>query len=311
MMEAFDYLGLSGRRWTVGDSIFEALPEQGARLMRWKWRGRDILHWPDDLIDPGQVPGAYGGNPILFPFPARCFVDGVACQWVAPDGICRPMPMHGLARQGRFTIRHADERGFESVFYPDDEARKAYPFNYAFSVSYRFAEDELICEFILENRDNCLIPWSAGHHFYFRLPFIDGVGLAAHRVQLAATKACQVNPTTKGKMVSLPPFGPDESLGNPLLASAVIHYGLKSNQAHLMVQSDSLRREISLRHGVNSIPSFDLAFVTWSPDVEGPFYCVEPWMGPANSPEHKTGLHCVPPGGRHSHVVTVRLSQST
>ncbi len=306
---SFDYLGVKALRWTVGESLFEVVPEVGARLMRWQRAGRDVLHWPDNLSDLGQIAETYGGNPILFPFPARCFVGGKACQWIDPDGMRRQMPMHGLAKQGRFALMHADDAGFVATFCPDELARECYPFVYVFSVAYRFGQDQLSCEFSLENQGNRPIPWSAGHHFYFRMPLLDNVGIAAHRVQIVSTKSCLVNPATQGKMVALPPIRNEESIDNPLLANAVIHYGLRSNVARLLARSETAGMEIILEHGASSTPPPEYAFVTWSPALDAAFYCVEPWMGPSNSPEHRTGLHWVAPGQRSSHVVTVRICE--
>jgi galactose mutarotase-like enzyme len=47
--------------------------------------------------------------------------------------------------------------------------------------------------------------------------------------------------------------------------------------------------------------------VTWTQADDSPFYCVEPWMGPANAPEHRKGLHLVPPGGRDTFTVSVSV----
>jgi galactose mutarotase-like enzyme len=305
---AFNYLGTEAFLWTVGESTIEAVPEIGARLMRWRIAGQDILHWPDTVASASEIPLVYGGNPILFPFPARCFHEGEALHWIAPDGRKRFMPMHGLARQGKFALSKVDERGFEAEFCPDEQAHEAYPFDYRFSVAYRFKPHGISCELVLENCGRQPIPWSAGHHFYFQMPLIDGRPISAHRVQIPATKACLVGPATKGELIPLPPFRPDEALDNPQLANAVIHYGLTSNEARLSVDSQGARRVITVSNGEQCPPPSGYAFVTWSPSLDGPFYCLEPWMGPSNSTEHQVGLQWVPPGRRSSHVVTVKIS---
>ena len=38
-----------------------------------------------------------------------------------------------------------------------------------------------------------------------------------------------------------------------------------------------------------------------------PYYCVEPWMSPPNSPENKTVRH-VPPGGRDEFTIEIELA---
>ena len=57
--------------------------------------------------------------------------------------------------------------------------------------------------------------------------------------------------------------------------------------------------------GTEKVPDPNATFVTWTLDDKAPFYCVEPWMGPPNAPEHKVGLHFVPPGETQKYSVSV------
>ncbi|RRJ97596.1 aldose epimerase [Opitutaceae bacterium TAV4] len=331
---SFTCLDQPGLRWTVGESTFDVLPENGARLMRWRHAGRDIIHWPetpptglpiDAPASAADIPGAYGGNPILFPFAARCFDDGEPLYWRTPGGERRPMPMHGIARQGRFAVSianagdNAGENGFTATFLPDAAAREAYPYDYTFTVRYRFLPLGLTCEFVLRNHEgHHPIPWSAGHHFYFALPLSTGPSPALRRtgfrIQIPATRACVVSMHTQGKLLPHPLFPEDNSLASPQLADAIIHHGLRSNEARLYpISGDSNAPlpplpSITLTHGVAPVPPPEFAFVTWSPSPEAPFYCVEPWMGPSNAPGHGTGLHWVPPGEQRSWTVGLQLT---
>ena len=63
--------------------------------------------------------------------------------------------------------------------------------------------------------------------------------------------------------------------------------------------------DVILRLGTSKVPAPDATFVTWTAAPDSPFYCVEPWMGPANAPDHKRGLHQVAPGDRETFTVTV------
>ena len=173
-MESVPYLGESLTKWRVGNSTFLAMPERGARLMNWNvtlpdGSVRDVLYWPE-LSSLDDFHKVRGGNPILFPFNARTFDRGDIYFWRGPDDVRRPMPMHGIARQGKFVVRHVNERGFSALFQPDAEAKAIYPYDYEFVVVYRFAPLGLTCELVLTNHDTRPIPWSAGHHFYFTLP---------------------------------------------------------------------------------------------------------------------------------------------
>src|SRR5438876_893608 len=105
-MEKISYLGQTIVRWRVGNSTFLALPEKGARLMNWNLQlgdgsVRDVVYWPE-LEELDDIAKVRGGNPILFPFNARCYDRGDIHFWRGPDGVRRPMPMHGFARQGEF-----------------------------------------------------------------------------------------------------------------------------------------------------------------------------------------------------------------
>ena len=62
-----------------------------------------------------------------------------------------------------------------------------------------------------------------------------------------------------------------------------------------------------LRHGNAAVPPADATLVTWTGSDDAPYYCVEPWMGPPNAPEHQRGLHLVPPGGTETFAVSVAV----
>ena len=65
--------------------------------------------------------------------------------------------------------------------------------------------------------------------------------------------------------------------------------------------------DVTIRLGAEAEPPPGATYVTWTEAEQSPFYCVEPWMGPANAPEHKMGLHLVPPGARETFTVSVAV----
>ncbi len=305
-MEKVPYLGKTLTRWQVGRSTFLALPEHGARLMNWHLAlgdgsVRDIVYWPEDA-DFNAFPNVRGGNPILFPFNARTFDAGDIHQWRDPAGIRRPMPMHGFARDGEFKIIRLDARGFTAVLVPDAAAGQYYPFNYEFTVAYRFSELGLACELTLRNLDTQPIPWSAGHHFYFTVPWSDGRKRGDYAIRIPAARTHRQDPA--GKLVPGPALQPEERLDNPALIDT-FHLGLKSNT--LTFGPAAGPGQVSLRHGTAAVPPPEATVVTWTLSPEAPFYCVEPWMGPPNAPETKIGLHWVQPGQAQSFVVEIAV----
>jgi galactose mutarotase-like enzyme len=306
-MEKVPYLGQELLRWQVGNSTFLAMPERGARLMHWHvtlgdGSIREVIHWPElsSLQDFHRV---RGGNPILFPFAARTFDKGEIHTWRAADGVRRPMPMHGFARQGAFKLTRCDARGFAAQLIPDEAAKASYPYDYEFTVTYRFEPLGLACEFTLRNLDTQPIPWSAGHHFYFTLPWNDGLRRENYAIRLPAAKTLRQDFST-GALIPGPTLKPEESLANPELIDT-FHTALTKNTVTFGPVGQP--GEVRLRIGTNKVPAPDATIVTWTHDAASPFYCVEPWMGPPNSPEHKAGLQWVPPGQTQNFVVELQV----
>lgn len=302
-MEKVAYLSREIGRWQVGPSTFLALPEAGARLMNWNMTlgdgsVRDVLHWPE-LQSLDGFHKVRGGNPILFPFCGRTFDRGEIGHWL-DNGVRRPMPMHGIARQGAFTLTRCDAGGFTAQFQPDEAAREAYPFNYEFEVGYRFAKLGFSVEFALRNLDRQPIPWSAGHHFYFTVPWSDGTTRADYEVRIPAKRA--VRQTATGTLEGAVPLN-TASLDDPALVD-LIQTGLAATSATLAERGGS---KIVIGIGTGKRAPEGATFVTWSESLASPYYCIEPWMGPPNAPEHGIGLARVQPGEVQKFVVKVEL----
>jgi galactose mutarotase-like enzyme len=305
-MEKVSYQGHTLTRWRVGQSTFLALPEIGARLMNWNLTlgdgsVRDVLYWPEEA-NFGDFAKVRGGNPILFPFNARTYDRGDIHFWRAADGIRRPMPMHGIARQGTFKVTRLDARGFVAQFVPGEEARAAYPFDYDFTVTYRFDPLGLSCEFALTNLGSTPLPWSAGHHFYFTLPWSEGTTRADYAIRIPAAKRLRQDGT--GGLIAGPQLNHEESIANKALLDA-LHTNLRSNE--VVFGEKGRAGDVVMRLGTAPVPHPDATFVTWTFNDESPFFCVEPWMGPPNAAEHKVGLHFVAPGETGKFAVSVAI----
>ncbi|MFM1850555.1 MAG: hypothetical protein RIS54_239 [Verrucomicrobiota bacterium] len=305
-MEKVTFGGETLLRWRVGHSTFLALPEKGARLMNWNvalgdGSVRDVLYWPEDA-DLAEIAHVRGGNPILFPFNARTFDQGDIHFWRAPDGVRRPMPMHGLARQGAFKITQIDAAGFTALFLPDEESKTVYPYDYEFTVRYRFESLGLICELTLQNLGTEPLPWSAGHHFYFTLPWTEGLKRSDYAIRIPASQ--RFRHARNGTLTPGPELREIENFANPELVDA-IHTGLRDNT--VVFGEPGHAGDVVITHGTAKVPAADATVVTWTGGAEAPFYCVEPWMGPPNAPEHKRGLHFVSPGMTETFSVAVRI----
>ncbi len=286
---------LSPRQWSVGDSVFSAFPTTGSRLATWHHQGAPIIHWPLDATAP--LVKVRGGNPILFPFSGRTFADGGEGQWRWQE-VLRPMPRHGFARGGRFSATDTDD-GFAAELIPTAEDRDAYPFEYAFRVEYRFRSDGFEVAFRLGNRGDVPIPWSAGHHFYFALPFTQW---SQARLQFPSHRAWYHGPD--GALVPAEPLADDKPrFSEPALVDRIhthlsepaVTFGPLPGGRHVSIRVDS------------ASASEWTTFVVWTENDDSPFYCVEPWFGPPNGPGHGSGLATVLPGETGQFVVTVNV----
>ena len=306
-MEKVAYQGQTLTRWQVGNSTFLALPERGARLLNWNLTlgdgsVRDVVYWPEQA-DFGDIAKVRGGNPILFPFNGRTFDGTDIFHWRAADGVRRPMPLHGIARQGAFEVTRLDSRGFVARFLLGEEARACYPFEYEFTVTYRFDPLGLACEFALTNLGREPLPWCAGHHFYFSLPWSPGTTRADYLIHIPATRRLRHDIAT-GALVPGPELQAQESFANPALVDT-FHTGLQGHEA--VFGERGRPGDVCVRLGTEKVPPPDAMFVTWTLAPDSPFYCVEPWMGPPNAPSHRAGLQLVPKGETRKFAVSVTL----
>ena len=107
-----------------------------------------------------------------------------------------------------------------------------------------------------------------------------------------------------GSLVDGPRLTNRETLDNPLLVDT-IQAGLRGHT--FAVTERESRQRLRFNTAFSNTTAKDAVVVTWTKDEQSPFYCIEPWMGPPNSPEHKTGLHLVGAGQTQKFCVEVFL----
>ncbi len=293
------------RTFTVGSSTYTIAPESGCRLVQWSLKtaagGREILHWPADTRDQ-PFAGIRGGNPILFPFCGRTFDQGLENHWRSPGGERLPMPRHGFARKGRFRVTSEDNSHVAATLIPSPEAMEAYPYAYAFTVEYRFEELALTVILRLRNDGDTAIPWSAGHHFYFNLPWHASARRKDYQLNMEARKCAYHGPD--GKLVMEKDREPCHDMADTALLDR-IHWELRHNRVSFGPRGGG--EDMHILIGSDPVPPKGNAIVTWSESRDAPYYCVEPWMGPPNAAEHGKGLHWVGPGEEGAFTVQVSL----
>jgi galactose mutarotase-like enzyme len=305
MLEKSVHDGIRAVEYAVGSSRFLIAPEKGFRLMKWTLAtasgDREVLHWPDSA---GTTPFAnvHGGNPLLFPFCGRSFDRGVENAWRAPGGKRLPMPGHGFARDGAFRVITSSDSQISAILRPTESDHSAFPYDYAFTASYVFEELAFKVTLRLENKGESAIPWSAGHHFYFTLPWHNHARRKDYRLNMEARKCACHGPD--GKLVMLANRESCHDLSDTALLDR-IHWQLRHNRISFGPRGGE--EDVHIIIGNDPVPPKGYTLVTWSESGEAPFYCIEPWMGPPNAAEHGKGLHWVGPGEHAEFTVEVSL----
>lgn len=292
-----DFQGQPLVRIGQADSWLLLAPQYGARLVRWVHRGQDLLYWPDaaDWSRPAKI---RGGNPLLFPFIGRHFVEGNPGQWRDGQGTVHALSQHGFARDLPFDVSAIDPLATITMTLRDSEATRAgYPFAFVFDVVYTLLPDGLEVTLRTSNPGTQRLPCYPGHHFYFALP---------HAQRSAASLTL---PDTERRR-QLPdgspgPAEPGESsyqLDDPRLQDT-FHVFHGSPSAQLAMPGRHIRFELDLP---GSAPWH--AVTTWSETETSDFYCVEPWVGLPDAIHHGQGLRWIEPGQSESAVCRLRVT---
>jgi galactose mutarotase-like enzyme len=307
MMQTLQHGDHTFHEFQVGPSRFLVCMTQGARLMRWsidmaQGPSREVLYWPENP-NYDNFRSIRGGNPILFPFCARTYCKGLENAWhiyYRNRTENMRMPRHGFAIDHPFDVLDLHENGFLAALTLKPELLQMYPFNFGFMVRYTFQELGFEVELILNNRDIEPIPWAPGHHFYFNVPWHPNLQHKHYRLHIPTKKAFLRNPD--GSLRRSEPFTMPTTLDDPSLLDRM-HYDLKTPTVRL----EPLGGQESIQIDVSGTPPLTpfTTITTWTESPESPFYCIEPWMAPANAPEHEKGLSWVASGQTHRFHVRV------
>lgn len=282
----------------VGPSQLLVDPE-GGRLLRWCYDGRAVIHWPDDA-DWSAPTRIRGGNPVLFPFLGRHFVDGELGFWRDAEGVVRALPMHGFARELRHEVTLA--QGGCSLTLRDTPATRAmYPFAFMFQVRYQLTPDgrALRTELITSNAGDVPLPYYAGHHFYFAIPHAER---AEWVFDVDARAVLRQN--ADGSLRRLPAIPGPLSLADPAIVDAMHLLGSQRD-----VRLGNLRTGRALRIAlaqVEALPWF--ALTSWTESETADFYCLEPWLGVPDAIHHGEGLRWLAAGQCERAVCTIALA---
>lgn len=265
-----------------GEQKIWMVPSAGGRLCRWEVGGREMLYWPEvpDWSKPERI---RGGNPVLFPFIARHFVDGKVGLWRDRSGVVRAMPIHGFARSMVFAAE-TEEDCFWMSLEATESTREAYPWPFLFRVGYRLVDGGLEARLEVNNRGDDAMPYTTGHHFYFPVPHA-----VRGRFRLELGSRLWGRQRADGSIWTEPSLGEVFRLDDYRLVDR-FHLEIKPRPVVMTGEGWGVRFDL----GPTEVPWY--AVTTWTQGAGSDFYCVEPWTGLPNAVHHEMGLRWLAPG---------------
>jgi galactose mutarotase-like enzyme len=285
-----------------GASRLLVAPQAGGRLLSWKIDGAPIIHWPDapDWSQPGLI---RGGNPLLFPFIARQWVDGQVGRWRDAQGVVREVPLHGFARDLPFAAQVVREgEGVRMTLTDSAATREIYPFAFRFEAAYCLADETTLdVELTTTNTGSERLPYYAGHHFYFALPH-------AQRGETTITLPRNVwrRQLADGATTEAAPGATHYRFDDPQIIDR-FHCldGEPDGPVRIAMPLQQRAIEIDLRRpGSTSW----YAVTTWTLAPDSDFYCVEPWLGLPDAIHTGLGLRWLEPGETQTAQLRIRVS---
>jgi galactose mutarotase-like enzyme len=271
-------------------------PEQGANVLHWQRETRDVIFQARNV--GGKV---RGGDPILFPFIARHFVDGKRDLWRGTDGTIRAMPMHGFARNAPFSvIEDGVENSLRMRLTDSEQTRPLYPFAFQFDVIVTLHPgSRLEFRFETTNRGETPMPYDAGHHFYLAVPHQE-------RLDWALDLPC----ASWGRQNTDGSIQQEEATGSVLRLddlALIDRFQIQPLGADITLLNTHTEQRLvfELKHP-GSVPWY--AVTTWTEFPESDFYCVEPWLGLPNAIHHGLGLRRLASGETEAATCIINAS---
>jgi galactose mutarotase-like enzyme len=252
------------------DTLSVKISEKGAELQSIQSNGIEYLWQADSAFWAKH-------SPVLFPFIGE-LKDG---KYIFEDTEYK-MPRHGFARDKVFATEQTS--GVSAIFtlYSDKESIDIYPFTFIFKIEYKLEGSKLLCTYIVENKDDKTMYFSAGGHPAFKAPILDTLEYTDYTLKFdgddVLEKYALHNGLTGDDTETITLHNKELQLRPSLFyADAIVLKHINSRQVDLRTDRDSH----GLRFTFDGFPFFGI----WAAK-DAPFVCLEPWCGIADNIHH-------------------------
>lgn len=185
---------------------------------------------------------------------------------------------HGFVGKQEFVVVNFSRTKIKLKLTANEETKKIYPFDFAFTVDYTLKGSTLKTEYHVENMGEEDLPFTLGGHPGFNVPLAENLEFSDHYLEFSnkCTAKRLVFSETCFYTGEKAPFSLKECKKIPLKHSmfnkdAIFLYGTDKT---ITLKSDEAERFVKV-----SFPDMNYVGFWHNPKTKAPFICIEPWMG--------------------------------
>ena len=291
---------VSSRLITIEDSQSRALlyPERGFQLFGFSTqigdRTVDIIHAPPGDIEPAD---RRYGNPILFP--AVGVSNGSRADAWDHDGVPRPMPPHGWARNVYWQIVELGKSALTAVCLPHPGFKLGFPFDFELRLHYQLGGGELRVETTISNTGSQGFPYALGFHPYLCAPL--GPGGRRDQCDVAVPAGTRLTSGDGWKTITRQPAAARTIAATAAeLPGSVVLGETGAVALELCDHASGLAARVSVEGSAETHP----VWVVWSAAPDAPYVCLEPWTDAPNA-LNRPSTRTLGPGGIHRYKMAL------
>jgi galactose mutarotase-like enzyme len=240
----------------------------GAELISIKNKNSDLEYlWQGD-------PKFWGRRaPVLFPIVGKLRNN----SYIA-EGREFQLPQHGFARDYHFELVNSSGESLIYSLKSNEETLKSYPYKFELRISYTLLRNKLGVKYEVKNTDDKKIWFSIGGHPAFNCPLEPKDKFSNYFLEFDQKENVETHLITDGLLNGktepiLKNSSRIELSEKTFSKDALVFKGLKSASVTLKSKSSTA----SLTFDFKGFPALGI----WS--KPGPFVCIEPWFGHADS----------------------------